>query len=162
MLREDLRMPDLWRDPFLDLRQRLDELFEELIYRRWAIPNPAAWRPPLDLHETRDAYLAEVDLPGVSPDQVEIRVTAGGVTITGNRPETGPGGALLSHRERPCGLFRRSLTLAQPIDPEGAWAECRHGTYRLWLPKRSPAERPAPSVAPAEPGAARVIRVVIR
>ena len=155
-------MTDPWRAPLFDLQRRLDQIFEELIYRRWAIPNPAAWRPPLDFHETRDAYLAEVDLPGVSPDQVEIRVTAGGVTITGNRPETGPGGALLSHRERPCGPFRRSLTLAQPIDPEGAGAECHHGTYHIRLPKRRPAERPAPEVAPAEPGAGRVIRITTR
>jgi HSP20 family protein len=156
-------MSHLWTAPFLDLRQRLDELFEERIYRRWAIPGPAGWRPPLDLHETRDAYLVAIDLPGVPPDRVEVRVTADGLVIAGERPETGPEeAALLSHRERRCGPFRRSLALACTIDPEGARAECRHGTYHIHLPKRRPDQRPAPESGPGQPGATRAVRIPIR
>jgi hypothetical protein len=44
---------------FLDFPCQLDEAFEKLIYRRWAIPSPAEWRPRLDLHETPDGYVMD-------------------------------------------------------------------------------------------------------
>jgi hypothetical protein len=49
-------MTDHGGGSYLDFQRQLDEAFEELIYRRWPIPNPAEWQPRLDLHETRDAY----------------------------------------------------------------------------------------------------------
>ena len=57
-------MSDFWKATFLDLDRHLDETFEKLIYRRWAIPNPAEWRPPFDLHESAQGYVVEIDLPG--------------------------------------------------------------------------------------------------
>jgi HSP20 family protein len=146
---------------FLDVQRQLDEAFEKLIYRRWAVPNPAEWRPRLDLHESRDAYYIEVDLPGVPPERVEIRVTEGGLTIAGTRPATSLEGALLSHSERECGSFRRSLTLPQAVVPERVQAEYRHGTCRIRLFKKRQAEPPGPDSTPAEPEAGRVIRITI-
>ena len=118
---------------FLDIQRHIDETFEKLIYRRWAIPNPAGWIPRLDLHETRDGFLIEVDLPGVPPDQVEIRVTEGALTIAGTRPATALEGALQSQRERECGTFCRLVSLPQAVTPEQARAEYRHGTYQIHL-----------------------------
>jgi len=120
----------------LDFQRQLDEAFEKLIYRRWAIPNPSEWSPRLDLHETRDTYFIEVDLPGVPPERIEIQVSEGSLTIAGTRPMTSLEGALLSHRERESGSFRRSVILSQPVAPDRVEAEYRHGTYQIRLFKK--------------------------
>lgn len=135
----------------LDFQRQLDEAFEELIYRRWAIPNPSQWSPRLDLHETRDAYFIEVDLPGVPPERIEIHVTEGSLTIAGTRPKSSLEGALLSHRERESGSFRRSVTLSQPVAPDRVEAEYRHGTYQIRLFKKC-LDEPEGALLRREPG----------
>ncbi|WP_152053795.1 Hsp20/alpha crystallin family protein [Tautonia marina] len=150
-----------WTTPFPDLHQRMDELFDELIFRRWSIPGMSGWRPPVDLHETRDAYLVVIDLPDVPPDRVEIRVTDCEVVIAGDRPDSAPADTLQSHRERRCGPFRRGLALAEPIDPEVARAEYQNGTCRLRLPKRRLGERFPVEPARSESTVARTLRILI-
>jgi HSP20 family protein len=146
---------------FLDFQRQLDETFERLIYRRWAIPNPVEWRPRLDLHETGDAYYIDVDLPGVPPERVEIRVTEGCLTIAGTRPATSLEGAVRSHRERECGSFRRSLFLRHAVASERVRAEYRHETYQIQLFKKHQAEPQVEEITPAQPEAGHVIRIAI-
>lgn len=137
----------------VDLQRQLDEIFDELIYRPWAIAAPSPWRPAVDIHETADAYFVEVDLPGIPPEEVSIRVTERELTVSGERRSQPPEGALQSCCERPTGPFRRSLTFSRPLDPEKCQAECREGICRIRLPK---AAQPT-----ARPGEATV-RVTVR
>ena len=60
-------------------------MFEELVYRPWAITARPGWRPPLDLHETADAYLVIIDVPEVPPEDVRIVVSERDLIITGRR-----------------------------------------------------------------------------
>ncbi len=145
---------------FLDIQRLLDETFEERIYRRWAIPVPAAWRPRLDVHETRDEYVIDVDLPGVPPERVEIRVAGHTLTITGTRPATTIEGTLASHRECESGSFRRSLTLPLTFAPDQVQAEYHHGTYRIRLSKQR-FQQPAAEADTIETGAGRLIQITI-
>lgn len=145
---------------FFDFQHQLDEAFDRLIYRRWAIPGRAEWRPRLDFHETRDAYLIEIDLPGVPPDRLEIRVAGRDLTIAGTRPATNPEGTLISHRERECGSFRRSLTLPHEIVPEPIQAEYRHGTCRIRLLKKKMEPTSQETVA-TDPGTGHLIQITI-
>jgi HSP20 family protein len=135
----------------LDFQRHLDEIFDRMIYRRWSIPNPAEWRPRIDLHETGDSYYIEVDLPGVPPERVEIRVADGCVTITGTRPRTSLEGVFVSHRERECGSFRRSLSLPQAVSAERVHSEYHHGTYQIRLFKVREAALPAQEKKPSDP-----------
>jgi len=104
---------------FVDLQRQIDEMFYELIYRPWSIAGRSPWRPPLDLHETADAYLVEIDLPGVPPDRVTIHLTENELTVAGERPDGPTGETLRRQCERPRGPFRRSLRLSLPIAREG-------------------------------------------
>jgi HSP20 family protein len=125
-----------WESAFLDLHRHVDELFEELVYRPWAISGRPGWRPSLDLHETTDAYLVVIDLPGVAPEEVRILVGERDLVVAGQRQAAPPEGVLFQRCERPCGAFERTLTLPQPVDPQQARAEYRHGTCRVHLPKK--------------------------
>jgi HSP20 family protein len=152
-------MSDLWKASFLDLERHLDETFEKLIYRRWAIPNRAEWRPPFDLHESAQGYVVEIDLPGVPADQVEIWVTERELTLKGTRRETRFDETLPCHRERRCGPFRISLGLSQAVVPEKTQAEYHHGTYVIRLFKKRPNAPPAHRAAAAEPASSLGIRI---
>ncbi len=153
-------MADFWKASFLDLERHLDETFEKLIYRRWAIPNPAEWRPPLDLHESAEGYVVEIDLPGVPTDQVEIRVTESELTLRGTRHETRFEETLPCHRERRCGPFRISLVLPHRVAPEKTQAEYRDGIYVIRLFKKRQNERPAQRAAAVQPEGSRGIRIL--
>jgi len=151
-----------WKFIFLDPQQQVDELFEKLIYRRWAIPSQTDWCPPLDLHETPEAYLVEIDLPHVVPEAVRILVSEWNVTIAGERRPTPSEGSVPKRRERKQGAFHRSVDLPQPVDPEKAQADCLHGTYRIRLPKKHPQKEQLPSAALSVVQAQTVIQVTIR
>jgi HSP20 family protein len=152
-------MSDLWKLSFLDLERHLDETFEKLIYRRWAIPNPAEWRPPFDLHESAQGYVVEIDLPGVPADQVEIRVAKRELSLKGTRCESRFDETLPRHRERRCGPFRISLTLPEEVVPEKSQAEYNHGTYVIRLFKKRPSASAAQRAAAAEPEGSLGIRI---
>jgi HSP20 family protein len=126
--------------PILDLQRRLDELFEEVIFRRWplrhsAVPTGRQWVPDVDLHELADAFLIEVDLPGLCADEVRIEVNPQVITISGQRLEPLPEGVIASRRERLHGSFRRPLELPAPIDVHGVEVTFRDGLLRIQAPK---------------------------
>ena len=47
----------------------------------------AAWIPMVDIHEFTDRFELYVDLPGVDPNQVELTLDGGVLTLSGNRTE---------------------------------------------------------------------------
>lgn len=152
---------DPWRASFFDLQQQVDELFDELVSRHRCGPGRMSWRPPLDLSETQDAYLVALDIPDVTPENVQILVNERNLTVAGERPAA-PEGATCLRSERGLGPFQRSLDLAEPIDVEKVRAEYRHGTYRLRLPKKRVSENleQGPTVRQAESHC--VVRVDVR
>ena len=135
-----------WKASILDLQQHVDELFEELVFRPWAIATQPERRPALDLYETPDAYLVDVDLPGMPPDEVRIIVAGQSLTIAGQRRPALPEQATCKHLARPHGAFRRSLELPLPVMAADAVVEFRHGTCRIVLPKK-PLSEPSPSAS---------------
>jgi HSP20 family protein len=140
-----------WESAFLDLHRQVDDLFDELVYRPWAISGRSGWRPLLDLHETADAYLAVIDLPGMAPEEVRILVGERDLAVAGQRPTSPPVGVLSQRCERPCGACERTLKLPQAVDPHQARAEYRYGTYRIHLPKKhSPGQAAEPAVVAVE------------
>jgi HSP20 family protein len=142
-------MPDEPRLFVLDLHRRVEEVFEELVYRRWQPAGLAGWRPPVDVFESETAYLVEIDLPGVPPEDVRLVVDHRTLTVVGQRSIRPPAGARSGRCERARGSFRRVLEFPAPIDPARATAAHEHGTYSITLPKHSPNE-PPPPLAPSE------------
>ena len=67
-------------DPIRDLlaiQQKLD---------RYA-PGPDGWTPAVDIQETPDQYIVTAEVPGMSREDLDIRVHEGRVTIAGVRRE---------------------------------------------------------------------------
>lgn len=121
-----------------DLDQEIDAAFANLIHQPWGRSEaPRGWQPAIDLFETEEAYFLEADLPGVSRDDIELRVEDSRVVLRGHRrsvrvSQSGRGVRI----ERAQGEFERAITLALPVDPERAEVTCEQGILRVRLPKR--------------------------
>ena len=82
----------------------------------------AAWTPLADISETDDAYLVEVELPGVNKDQVNVNVNDRELVITGEiaEPQEEEEGRRRRRRARRTGRFEFRTTLPGDIDPRGS------------------------------------------
>ena len=73
------------------------------------------WEPPIDIFETEREILVTVALPGIQPQDLEVSVHAGGVTIAGSRRLSALGREAFIHRlEIPRGRFAREIRLSEP------------------------------------------------
>ncbi len=104
------------------------------------------WFPAVDVTETRQEYVFEVDLPGLKPEEVQVRVDTQGLFLKGRRV-TQPQGGKRVRVERPSGAFVRQLPL--PPDARGEiHVILADGVLELHVPKAR---------ADGEPGQARAI-----
>jgi HSP20 family protein len=96
--------------------------------------------PGVDIEETDDAYVVELDVPGVRKDDLRVEVSGRRVLISGERKDRERKG-VFRQRTRPVGSFRFEVVLPGDVDDEEAQAVLEEGTLRLTLPKTH-ADRP--------------------
>lgn len=90
--------------------------------------------PEVNIHETKDGYVLEAEMPGVNKDGLEITLENNELTITGRRTnESVPGETLF--RERSSAHFRRVFELDPAIDAGRINAKISQGVLTLTLPK---------------------------
>ena len=117
-------------DPIRDLlaiQQKLD---------RYA-PGPSGWTPAVDVHETPDRYVLTAEVPGMSRDDLDIRIDEGRVTIAGTRRERTPQFEQYHRVERGHGSFSRTFHLPIPVESERVAADLRNGVLTVSCPKAS-------------------------
>lgn len=90
--------------------------------------------PLADLEETPDAYLVEIELPGVKRDHVDIEVAGRRVTVHGERKEKERVG-FLRKKERTVGRFHYEVTLPGDVDEDHVEAHLDEGVLTVRLPK---------------------------
>jgi len=106
--------------------------------------NPAAERrylaPEVNIFETKDAYVLEAEMPGVSKDGLEITLEGSVLTLVGHRSDETPTGEAVYRESRPVD-YRRVFELDPAIDADKINARVDQGVLTLTLPK---AERVKP------------------
>lgn len=123
---------------FMTLRQAMDRLFDDDVFRpfRWtagALDGPAL---PLDVTTSADELVIEASLPGIRPEDVEITLENGTVTISGKTAaerRAEEGSYLVQEIRR--GSFSRSVTLPNGLEPDKAVATFENGILTLRIPK---------------------------
>ena len=98
--------------------------------------------PPMDVVRTADGLSVRIELPGMRPDDVDISVNDGMLTVSGERKlDAGVADDAWVHRERPVGRFERSFSLPEGTDPSGIKASFDAGVLELHIPS-APERRP--------------------
>ncbi|MGE5894297.1 MAG: Hsp20/alpha crystallin family protein [bacterium] len=92
--------------------------------------------PPVDLYETDDALVCEIDLPGINPEDVEIQVFDDLLIIEGIRSDHEK---TRQYRyvcmERSMDSFRRIVRIPTAVNPLEGTASYRLGVVKVVLPK---------------------------
>jgi HSP20 family protein len=128
-------------NPFREMatmQTAMDRLFEDFWHGNWPnIPEFGRWETPaLDIHESDTAYTVNVPLPGIQPDQIEVKMQNGMLTISGELPQpTVEANTKVVVQERYYGKFSRSVTLPQSVDIDKVEARYENGVLTLTLPK---------------------------
>ena len=126
-------------DPFgemLTLREAMNSLFED----SYVSPSSSRGQTtsmPLDIAETRDAFIVEASLPGVKSEDLDITIQDNVLTIAGEtRQEQQSGEKANYHRiERRYGRFSRAIGLPTQVQSDGVQATLNNGILRLEIPK---------------------------
>jgi HSP20 family protein len=99
------------------------------------------WAPPVDIYENGDNLVLKAELPGINPDEVEIRVEDNTLYLKGERKFENEVKEQSYHRvERTYGTFTRTFSLPNSIDAEKVAANYQDGVLTLTMPKKEEAK----------------------
>lgn len=97
---------------------------------------------PLDVIELDDSIRISVEVPGIDPADLEVRLTGQVLTLAAEKRDAHAAEASYrTYSERRFGAFRRSIELPCAVDADQVTAEHRHGVVTVTL-KKSDAVRP--------------------
>jgi HSP20 family protein len=117
------------------ITQQLSQLFDGT----WAQSAPAgreAFTPLADLEETDDAYLLDIEVPGVKKKDIDIEIEGRRIVVRGERKEEKRVG-ILRRQTRSWGEFRYEVVLPDEADDEHIEANLDDGVLHLRVPKRT-------------------------
>lgn len=131
-------------DPFRDLmsiQNEMNRLFGRTYGGDVGETTRGAWTPALDVFETQEKFVITMELPGVSPDDVDISVEDSTLMVRGERKFYSEQQEESFLRiERRFGEFTRSLTLPSTADAESIQASFDQGVLTIEVPKKEEAK----------------------
>jgi len=117
----------------------LDQMFDTFF--DWQLPTARlAYAPTaLDLYERDGKYVLEMATPGFEPNEINVEVSGGTVTVTGDHSEKTEKKDVRYHRrEMRRGSFSRSVTLPQDLDADSVSATIDKGVLKVELTPTKP------------------------
>jgi HSP20 family protein len=143
---ESWQQPATRRDVYSPFAE-FDDLWNRMVSRFFAPPVAWAdwshdWRPAVDLEETDDAWIFEVELPGARREDIQVEVSETELIISGTIAERERVG-VVRHRARRSGSFEYRTSLPAGVDPGKVDARFDNGllTVRVQRPERSKTHR---------------------
>lgn len=101
----------------------------------------ANWSPQVDIVENDEAFVVTADMPGVKPEEMEISLHHGVLTIKGERnTENEVTESDFTRRERVRGTFYRQFNLPETADEDTVSAKSNDGVLEITIPKASKAK----------------------
>jgi HSP20 family protein len=128
-----------------EFRHQVERLLEE--GQAGARPRAGGyvWAPLADVRETSQAFIAQVELPGIKAEQVVVEIVDGDLVVRGERPyerglepgEQGPEAIEPVYHliERAHGTFARRFPLPPGVDSESVTACLSEGLLTITVPK---------------------------
>ena len=124
------------------LRGRFDNIFNE--FDR-SVGYGANWSvisnyPRTNLYDKGDVFELVAEVPGLTNDDLEVKIQGNYLEITGTREVKAPEGYRAHRSERGSASFTRSLTLPSDVDSSKVTAILKDGLLVLSLPKAEAAK----------------------
>jgi HSP20 family protein len=125
--------PAMWRPfrGFEDIYSEFDRLVQSLV---GGTGGDGAWLPAADVSEIDAAYVVEIELPGVRPEDVDVELDGNELVVTGEVKERQREG-LLRRRTRRIGNFEYRVTLPGDLRADDVEASLAHGLLTVHVPK---------------------------
>ena len=131
-------------DPFRELtvlQDRMNRLFQDFAPRGEQELTAGNFVPPVDIYEDEHSVTLKVEVPGLDPKDVDVRVENNTLTIRGERKFEKDEKEENFHRvERRYGAFVRSFTLPNTVDTDNVKADYDNGVLTIRLLKRAEAK----------------------
>ena len=133
------RTADLFSQ-FEHIRERMEQAYQRLL----GGPGSPGFcepfmEPPVDIYQTDTDVVIQMEIAGISEEEVALDVEGSTIVIHGERkPLSGRPDRVYSQLEISQGPFRRELILPVPVTPERAQSSYKDGVLEIVLPKASP------------------------
>lgn len=139
-MRRDYGTADRWPDLFREMRRAQEEM-NRLFGGLRFVPRPEF--PPVNVWAGADGAVVMAEVPGVSPDQIDVTVHQDTLTLRGKRPPEAVGEDVVVHRRERVhdDTFARTVVLPFRVDADKVSARFDRGLLTLELP-RPAAEKP--------------------
>ena len=111
---------------FDDMKDNLQSFFED--FPAWSANGPA-----VDVREEVNRYVVEAELPGMSEEDIGVKLDGNVLSISSKEKEEKREGYL--RRERHSAAFHRSFSLPTDVKTEAIDAEFKNGLLTIDLPK---------------------------
>jgi len=125
----------------MGLRHLMDRMLEDAFIMPREGGGQGWGSPAMDVYEDGDNLVVEAHLPGIKPEDLQVHVERGVLTISGHTE------AEQEHQERSylvreqrAGRFTRSFQLPPSYDTENCQSQYEHGVLRLVFPKAEAAK----------------------
>jgi HSP20 family protein len=131
-------MPAVVRfDPFRDittLRDEMNRLFSRTVGE--GVSSGSAWTPAVDIFDQDEAIVLRAELPGLTPEDIDIEIDDNVLTLRGERRFQEQVDEGRYYRlERAYGQFQRSVTLPQGVKADEISAGFDNGVLTVRVPK---------------------------
>jgi HSP20 family protein len=125
-----------------EINSRFNQLVRTFFGDTSGAAGAAAWSPlapPVDVEETDSAYVVDVDLPNVNPDDVTIEMRGEELRISGKYQQREHAG-VVRRQNRPVGDFEYVVDLPSDIDPNQVGAMYDTGVLTITVGKAQEAQ----------------------
>jgi HSP20 family protein len=121
---------------FPSLREHMDRLFQDNFFRSLGQGAGEEGWFPIDVADRDDHIEVKAEVPGLKPDEFNVRVQGDTLTVRGEKKEESERKeANWVVRERRSGSFARSIRLPATVNAEKSTATYENGVLVLTLPK---------------------------
>lgn len=111
----------------------------------------AEWAPAVDIKEEADKFVLHADIPGVKPEEIDISMEAGVLTIRGEKKtEALTEKDNYKRVERTYGSFYRRFSLPDTANAEAISALSKNGVLEITIPKQEAVQPKKISVTSAD------------
>jgi len=136
------------RLPLGSLRKEMDRLFDDFIGERWpSIFEPGDFSPPVEVGETPEEIFVNVQVPGLTKENLDVELTEEALTVKGEVKEEKEEKKKNYYRQEfRHGKFSRTVALPQEVEVDKAIAELEKGVLTVHIPKTEKARTRAITV----------------